>query len=113
MIAGAGRTPSSAHAIWFCPQSLGDNMPEISRFFGIIIRMYFDDHAPPHFHAYYAGQQAEVGIQPIGLLKGTLPRRAISLVVEWAGMHQDELMENWRRLHVRGAGGPIQIAPLE
>jgi hypothetical protein len=48
-------------------------MPEISRFFGIVIRMYFDDHNPPHFHATYAGDEMEVGIEPIGILLGSLP----------------------------------------
>jgi hypothetical protein len=48
-------------------------MPEISRFFGIVVRMYFDDHHPPHFHATYAGNEAQVGIEPIAVLAGTLP----------------------------------------
>lgn len=54
-------------------------MPEISRFFGIIIRMYFDDHPPPHFHAIYDKYEVEIGINPIGVLKGSLSRRAESL----------------------------------
>ncbi len=74
-------------------------MPEISRFFGIIIRMYFDDHLPPHFHAIYGQYEVEVGINPIGVLQGGLPRRAESLVIEWAALHQRELMQNWHRLH--------------
>ena len=53
-------------------------MPEISRFFGIIIRMYFDDHNPPHFHAIYGGTEAIVGIEPITILRGDLPNRAVS-----------------------------------
>jgi hypothetical protein len=73
-------------------------MPEISRFFGIIIRMYFDDHPPPHFHAIYGTSEAQVGISPIAILEGDLPRRAISMVLEWAALHQDELMANWERL---------------
>jgi len=73
-------------------------MPEVSRFFGIIIRMYFDDHPPPHFHAIYSGSEAQVGIDPIVILRGDLPRRAVSMVLEWAALHQRELMENWRRL---------------
>ena len=73
-------------------------MPEISRFFGIIIRMYFDDHPPPHFHAVYGDSEAQVGIDPITILESTLPRRAISMVVEWATLHQSELMANWQRL---------------
>lgn len=74
-------------------------MPEISRFFGIVIRMYFDDHNPPHFHAIYGGNEAQVGIEPITMLDGTLPNRAASMVFEWAALHQWELMQNWRRLH--------------
>jgi hypothetical protein len=86
-------------------------MPEISRFFGIIIRMFFDEHGPPHFHAAYAGSVAQIGIDPIRLLRGQLPRRALSLVYEWAALHQNELMENWRRLQ---ADQPADsIAPLE
>ncbi len=73
-------------------------MPEVSRFFGIVIRMYYDDHPPPHFHALYQNQEIQVGIDPIMILNGQLPRRAISMVVEWAAFHQEELMENWRRL---------------
>ena len=74
-------------------------MPEISRFFGIVIRMYFDDHNPPHFHAFCGGREAQCGIEPIGLLDGGLPSRAVSMVVEWAALHQPELMRNWHRLH--------------
>lgn len=85
-------------------------MPEISRFFGIIIRMYFDDHDPPHFHAIYGNEEALVGIEPIEVLRGGLPRRAASMVVEWAALHQRELMENWDRL--RGEQLPLKVQPL-
>jgi hypothetical protein len=85
-------------------------MPEISRFFGIIIRMYFDDHNPPHFHASYAGIDATFEIDPIGLLWGDLPPRATSMVIEWAALHQRELRDNWERLH---DNRPVQkIRPL-
>lgn len=86
-------------------------MPEISRFFGIVIRMYFDDHNPPHFHAIYAGNEAEIGIEPISLLEGALPSRAASMVFEWAALHQKDLMRNWRRLHEAQPAEKIQ--PLE
>ncbi|HET7321336.1 MAG TPA: DUF4160 domain-containing protein [Longimicrobiaceae bacterium] len=86
-------------------------MPEISRFFGIVIRMYFLDHDPPHFHASYGGREAQVRIDPVGLLSGTLPPRALALVVEWTTLHQSELLENWRRLHADEA--PQRIEPLE
>jgi len=86
-------------------------MPEISRFFGIIIRMYFDDHFPPHFHAIYGGQEAQVGINPITILRGGLPRRAESMVIEWAALYQRELMENWHRL--RNDQPAQKIEPLD
>ena len=86
-------------------------MPEISRFLGIVIRMYFLDHDPPHFHAAYAGAEAQIRIQPVGLLNGALPSRALALVVEWATLHQAELLENWRRLHTDEPAA--KIAPLE
>jgi hypothetical protein len=86
-------------------------MPEISRFFGIVIRMYFDDHNPPHIHAIYAGREAQFGIEPIAILEGSIPSRAASMVLEWAALHQRELMENWRRLH---NAQPVEsIKPLE
>lgn len=86
-------------------------MPEISRFLGIVIRMYFLDHEPPHFHATYAGSKAQIRIQPIGLLRGAIPPRALALVVEWGTLHEAELLENWRRLHADQE--PTRIAPLE
>jgi hypothetical protein len=86
-------------------------MPEISRFFGIIIRMYFDDHPPPHFHAIYGGSEALVAIDPILVLEGDLPRRAVSMVIEWAALHQRELMENWQRL--RESQAAQKIPPLD
>lgn len=84
-------------------------MPELSRLFGISIRMYFDDHNPPHFHAIYGG--AEVGITPIVLLRGMLPRRALSMVLEWSATHQRELLDNWELL--RSDRDPRAIAPLD
>lgn len=59
--------------------------------------MYFHDHAPPHFHVRYAEWEAQVGIVPIQILEGRLPRRAASLVFEWAALHQQELLDQWRR----------------
>lgn len=86
-------------------------MPVISRFFGIVIRMYFEDHAPPHFHAFYGDAEAVVRIAPLALLTGKLPPRALALVVEWATLHQDEILENWRRMEQDHA--PEGIAGLE
>ncbi len=85
-------------------------MPEISRFFGIVIRMYFDDHDPPHFHALYTDTEAQIGIDPIHVLRGNLPTRAVSMVLEWAALHQHKLMENWTRL--RSEQPPEKIPPL-
>ena len=70
-------------------------MPTISVFFGIAIRMYFDDHAPPHFHAYYAEYGATINVETMELLQGELPRRALAMVLEWAAAHRAELAENW------------------
>ena len=70
-------------------------MPTISEFFGILILMYYSDHAPPHFHAKYGDYEALIQISPLALLKGDLPPRALSLVIEWAQIHQKELMEDW------------------
>ncbi len=86
-------------------------MPEISRYFGIIIRMYFDDHPPPHFHAIYGQDQIQVSINPITVLRGSLPRRAESMVFEWAALHQQELMDNWNRLDSNQS--PRKIKPLK
>jgi hypothetical protein len=85
-------------------------MPEISRFFGIVIQMYYDEHAPPHFHALYSGDEAQITIDPIRLWQGDLPQRALSLVIEWAALHQRELMENWNL--ARQDQRPRKIQPL-
>jgi hypothetical protein len=85
-------------------------MPEISRFFGIVIRMYFDDHEPGHFHAIYSGSEAQVCFDPIMIIRGDLPPRAVSMVIEWAALHQAELMDNWERL--RNNMLPNRIDPL-
>lgn len=86
-------------------------MPEISRFFGIVIRMFFSDHDPPHFHAVYGEWEALVEIETLALYRGELPRRALAMVVEWAALHRDELWRDWELAHV---GRPVfPIAPLE
>jgi hypothetical protein len=71
-------------------------MPQISRFFGIIIYMYFNDHAPPHFHAEYGEYEAVYTIETLEILRGELPRRAHSMVIEWAAFHRNELRDNWQ-----------------
>lgn len=72
-------------------------MPEISRFLGIIISMYFKEHAPPHFHAKYAGKRAAFSINDLKIIEGKLPKRIVSLVLEWAFEHRKELLEDWKR----------------
>ena len=69
-------------------------MPEICRFLGIVIRMYFRDHMPPHFHAEYGEHEITVEINN-GIVEGRFPSRALSAVLDWYNLHQDELAENW------------------
>ena len=70
-------------------------MPEISRFLGIIIAMYYKEHNPPHFHAKYGDQIGVFSIADLKLIEGSLPKRVTALVIEWAFEHRDALMENW------------------
>ena len=70
-------------------------MPEVSRFYGIVIRLHFDDHPPPHFHAEYGDDEALIAIGTLAVISGHLPGRALGLVVEWASLHQDELSRLW------------------
>ena len=86
-------------------------MPTISRFFGITVRMYYEDHGPPHFHAYYDRSSAIFEISTLKILNGELPRRALGLVLEWAALHRDELFEDWRLAEEHEALLPIN--PLE
>ena len=71
-------------------------MPTISRFFGIVIAMYFDDHGPPHFHARHADGAAKIRLDTLEPIDSTLGRRQLRFVLAWAELHQDELLENWR-----------------
>ena len=72
-------------------------MPEICRFYGIIIRMYFGDHEPPHFHVQYGDDSAIIRIHTLGLIHGKLPPRVMGMVSEWAALHQDELLADWEK----------------
>ena len=86
-------------------------MPEISRFFGIVIAIYYKEHGLPHFHAKYSGQTGVFSITELKLIEGTLPKRVIALVLEWAFEHRDELMQNWE---LAMAQKPLRsIRPLE
>lgn len=72
-------------------------MPRISEFYGIIVEMYWSDHNPPHFHAKYGEYRTEIEIRTLGILRGRLPAKAMGLVIEWATLHQDELLAQWER----------------
>ncbi len=72
-------------------------MPEISRFYGIIIRMFYNDHNPPHFHVIYQNDEALFDIKTLEILEGRLPKRAKTLAIEWAIEHRDELLSNWQK----------------
>jgi Domain of unknown function (DUF4160) len=71
-------------------------VPTISRFFGIVIAMYFDDHGPPHFHARHAHSAAKIRIDTLEVIESTLGRRQLRFVLAWAELHQNELLKNWR-----------------
>jgi hypothetical protein len=88
-------------------------MPELSRFYGIIIRMYMEaggQHHKPHFHAYYGDEVAIYSLSPIELIAGSLPRRQQRLVEAWAEIHQEELLKDWQLL--QDGHPPLPIAPL-
>ena len=85
-------------------------MPTISRFYGILIQMYFGDHVPPHFHALYAEFEALIDIQTLEVIRGSLPNRAMALVLEWALQHREALWQNWE-LCVQNQQ-PMKILPL-
>jgi len=86
-------------------------MPEISRFFGIVIAMFYNDHAPAHFHVRYGNQKAVFGIESLRLMEGKLSPRVLGLVTEWATMHQQELREDW---NLARTNAPLRsIEPLE
>ena len=75
-------------------------MPEISRFYGIVIRMFYNDHFPPHFHAEYGGYEALIDMNTLAVVAGKLPPRALGLVMEWASYHQNELKSNWEKARI-------------
>lgn len=84
-------------------------MPEISRFYGIIIKMYFNDHNPPHFHAEYQGYKVIVSIEE-GVVEGQMPKTALKLIFEWLDLHKGELLVNWET--IRKTGKFERIKPL-
>ena len=76
-------------------------MPEISRFYGIIILMFFGDHEPPHFHVRYSGYKAKVEIKTGEIMEGDLPRRALRLIQDWIEIHESELLDNFEKCRMR------------
>ena len=82
----------------------------MSRFLGISILIYFDDHSPPHFHVRYNDDWALISIEELKVLEGHLHARILGLVIEWAELHKDELMQNWDM--VKTTGKYFKIAPL-
>lgn len=84
-------------------------MPVISRFYGMIIKMYFQqkEHNPPHFHVVYGEYMGEIEIETLCLMEGDLPQKALNMVTEWAQQHKDELMKIWNTQEF------IQLPPLE
>lgn len=86
-------------------------MPVISRFFGIAIAMYWNDHAPPHFHAKYSSEEAVIHIENGQILQGSLSKRALGLVEEWRKIHLKELMQDWELARQRKA--LRYVSPLE
>lgn len=87
------------------------DVPTISTFYGILIQMFWRDHAPPHFHALYAEYEALIDIRTFDVIEGSLPGRALALVKEWAVDHQAELMEDWNLCNRMQT--PRKIAPLK
>ena len=85
-------------------------VPAISRFFGIVIAMYFDDHGFPHFHARHTDGQAKIRIDTLEAIDSSLARRQLRLVLAWAELHQGELLDNWRR--ARAGERMNEIEPL-
>jgi len=85
-------------------------MPEISRFHGIVVRMFFDDHNPPHFHIEYQKYDAIVNIED-ATVKGEMPRRALNMVFDWMDLHRDELFKNWNS--IKKTGKYQKIDPLK
>ena len=86
-------------------------MPTISMFYGIMIQMFWGDHAPPHFHAVYGEHEIIVNIRTLEVTKGFMPRRALALVLEWASLHREQLMEDWKLCELKQS--LMNIEPLE
>ncbi|MDZ7956393.1 MAG: DUF4160 domain-containing protein [Aulosira sp. DedQUE10] len=104
-------TTGCAYALLLMKSHRIDLMPEISRFLGIILTMYYNDHPPPHFHVRYNQQKAIIDIETLAILEGKLSSRVLALVLEWANLHKTELMDNWEKARLNN---PLEkIEPLE
>lgn len=86
----------------------GQDLPKLSEFFGIAIYMYYREHQPPHFHAIYGGDEVLVAIETLSIIAGSMPPRAIGLVIEWASSHQEELMKCWSMAQAQQPLGHIE-----
>lgn len=85
-------------------------MPEISRFYGIVISIRFADHHPPHFHATYEGNRVAIDIRSLAIVRGAISARGLGLAMEWASLHQPELLADWE---LASSGRPVRkIEPL-
>ena len=91
-------------------KTVGFTMPTISVFYGIIIQMFWRDHAPPHFHAIYQGNDVMINIQTLEVIEGKLPRRILNLIQEWATLNRDALWEDWKLCQENQP--PQKIPPL-
>jgi hypothetical protein len=85
-------------------------MPEICRFYGIVIAMFYDEHNPPHFHARYGDYKVAVDIHSLVVLEGKFPARALGMLIEWASQHQSELLKDWEL--ARDGKPPRKVEPL-
>ena len=85
-------------------------MPTISTFYGVAIRMFWADHAPPHFHAIYGASEALIDIRTLEVIRGSLPSRALALTLEWAALHREDLLEDWDLCVTKQT--PKKIPPL-
>ncbi|MGA2654613.1 MAG: DUF4160 domain-containing protein [Gammaproteobacteria bacterium] len=86
-------------------------MPTISMFYGIIVSMFYADHAPPHIHVQYAEFKGIIDIEKLAIIKGNLPRRALELTIDWTELHQSELLTDWYLCQKNQA--PNKIEPLK
>ena len=85
-------------------------MPELSRFFGISIKMFPNDHYPPHFHAIYQEYSCSVDIQSSSLVKGNMPRKQLKLIEGWTALHNEELIDTWNKIQT---GKPIELKSIK